>query len=294
MQETDLIIRQISQAEVYELITWATLEGWNPGRYDGETLWSFDRHAFIAAQLDNELIGGGAIINYQGAFGFMGLFIVKPEHRGKGYGRKLWHARKKRLLARLEPDASIGMEGVPEMVRFYEKGGFSSRGHTKRMRFEKHQNKQIPTYNDPQVSGLDSVPFDQILDFDRQCFPADRAAFLKALLSTPETQAWIYRKREREDLIDGYVIVRRAIEGFRIGPLFARTPKVAEALFDQARQHTGKDVIFIDIPEKNASAQHAFSKYKLDEVFGCERMYLGRSPDLNEDFVYGLSSFEAG
>jgi hypothetical protein len=44
--------------------------------------------------------------------------------RRHGLGRVLWHERLRRLRARLNPDAPIGMDGVFEMVPFYEAGGF--------------------------------------------------------------------------------------------------------------------------------------------------------------------------
>jgi hypothetical protein len=40
---------------------------------------------------------------YAGRFGFMGVFIVRPEHRRQGLGRQRWHARRDRVIARLRP-----------------------------------------------------------------------------------------------------------------------------------------------------------------------------------------------
>ena len=70
------------------------------------------------------MIGGGAITSYDGEFGFMGFFIVRPEFRGRGLGNSLWHTRLERLRARLNAGASIGMDGVFDMQSYYAKGGF--------------------------------------------------------------------------------------------------------------------------------------------------------------------------
>jgi hypothetical protein len=86
--------------------------------------WATDPDAFIAADLNGELIGGGAITAYGGDIGFMGFFIVRPEFRGQRYGNTLWHARRRRLLERLQPDATIGMDGVFTMQDYDAQGGF--------------------------------------------------------------------------------------------------------------------------------------------------------------------------
>ncbi len=71
-----------------------------------------------------EMIGGGSIVSYNKEFGFMGFFIVKPDYRAHGIGKKLWYQRRDTLLSRLNKGASIGMDGVIAMQPFYKKGGF--------------------------------------------------------------------------------------------------------------------------------------------------------------------------
>lgn len=82
--KNDLTIRNMSRAEVDELVEWAAKEGWNPGLHDADIFWQTDPDIFIAAELDGDLVGGGAITSYAGRFGFMGFFIMKPEFRGRG------------------------------------------------------------------------------------------------------------------------------------------------------------------------------------------------------------------
>jgi GNAT superfamily N-acetyltransferase len=95
----ELVIRNMSRPEVDELVSWAACEGWNPGLHDADVFWATDPDAFIAAELEGELIGGGAVTSYAGEFGFMGFFIVRPEFRSRGFGTTLWNARRERLLS---------------------------------------------------------------------------------------------------------------------------------------------------------------------------------------------------
>jgi GNAT superfamily N-acetyltransferase len=89
--------------------------GWNPGLDDAEAFWAANPDGFVVAEIDGELVGGGAIIAYEKRYGFMGLFLVRPDHRGHGLGNRLWHERD--ISGRHAPaffeHGSIGQEAIP-------------------------------------------------------------------------------------------------------------------------------------------------------------------------------------
>ena len=113
MTGADMDIRRMTRHELDTLIDWAADEGWNPGLDDAEAFWAADPHGFIAAEFDGELVGGGAIIAYEKRYGFMGLFLVRPDYRGHGLGNRLWHERKRRLLERVMRPCRIGYKIGP-------------------------------------------------------------------------------------------------------------------------------------------------------------------------------------
>jgi GNAT superfamily N-acetyltransferase len=275
----------MTRDEAAALVAWAAAEGWNPGNADIGIAWAADPGAFIALRQGEELIGGGAIFSHGGSFGFMGLFIMRPEWRGAGLGARLWHERLRRLRARLQPGATIGMDGVFDMVPFYEKGGFAFAHRD--LRFQGVADGSA----DPAVRPLEDAHFTALERFDRAHFPAPRAAFLRQWVFQPGGHALALFEHGE---MAGYGVLRPAREGYKIGPLFARTEHQAERLLSSLLAQIPGQAVQLDVPEPNAAGLHLAAKFGLAEVFGCARLYHGPTPDLPLQQIFGVTSFEFG
>jgi len=281
----------MSRAEVDQLVEWAAIEGWNPGLHDARLFWATDPQAFIAADLNGELIGGGAITTYGGEFGFMGFFIVRPEFRGRGFGDAIWQARRKRLLARLHEGASIGMDGVFTMQDYYAKGGFVFSHRNLRFRADIPVTAGKSPDDGKDVFRLAELPFDQVVEYDRTCFPALRETFLKGWIAQPDALAL---GCQRDDKLRGYGVVRRCREGYKIGPLFADDSPTAQSLYGHLASFASDGPLFLDVPENNPAAMKLVKTHQMTEVFGCARMYLGPAPVLRHERIFGVTTFELG
>ena len=287
----ELMIRPMTRSEVDDLIRWAAREGWNPGIHDAEVFWATDPAAFIAADSDDGLIGGGAITAYGGEFGFMGFFIVRPEFRGRGLGNALWHTLDDRLRARLRPGVTIGLDGVFAMQDYYAKGGFVFSHRDIRYRAEIPRPLTIPLVGDGAIIPLAEAPFAQVLAYDRACFPALRPTFLEGWITQPDALALGYM---REGRLSGYGVVRRCGQGCKIGPLFADDAPAAEALYTYLTEFAAGDPLFLDTPANNPAALELARRHQMVEVFSCARMYLGPPPDLTHSRIFGVTTFELG
>ncbi|TWT46947.1 hypothetical protein KOR42_42910 [Thalassoglobus neptunius] len=281
-------IRSMNRAELDLLINWAEEEGWNPGIHDSEMFWNLDPNGYLALDIDGELSGGGAIVRHNSHFGFMGLFVVTPKHRGKQHGRKLWYARRDQLLERLDDNATIGLDGVDAMVGFYEQGGFVP--FTRHRRFTTSGPSRI-NGTAPNLVPLRQVDFQLVKAFDAQCFPGDRHLFLKDWIEQP--QAISIASMESEKL-EGFAVMRKCRSGWKIGPLFAEDLSTADRLFVALLQQSQGQPVFLDVPDNNPDAVQLCHSHGMSEVFGCTRMYLGPPPELAHHKIFGVTTLEVG
>ncbi len=282
----DLRWEKLGFEGVRTLVDWAAGEGWNPGLQDAEKFWATDPEGFYGFYKGDEMIAGGSLVSYAGHFGFMGLFIVKPEYRASGTGSALWYRRRDLLLERLHPGAAIGMDGVVAMQDFYRKGGFADA-----FRDERHERNGAVFDPDPRISRITDDDLPGVLDFDRRCFGFDRPAFIIPWLRQVHAAAL---KFEENGQLKGFAVLRKVRKGYKTGPLFAENPEVAEALYRCCLSNAHGEPVFLDIPSANPAAVALVKRYQTVCRFECARMYYGPPPALPLEHIYGITTLELG
>jgi GNAT superfamily N-acetyltransferase len=278
-------IDAMTREEAMLLGEWAAQEGWNPGLNDVAIAWSFDPAAFIALRHGDELVGGGCIISYRGAAGFMGLFIVRADYRGRGLGTILWHERLRRLRARLNPNAPIGMDGVFEMAPFYAKGGFEFL--YRDLRYEGTASGEP----DAGAVPLENVDFSKIDMHDRLHVEAPRTEFLWAWLTQPGGRGLALIE---DGQLTGYGFVRPCRVGYKAGPVFANNSACGKRLIHSLLSRVSGQQVQIDIPEPNKAAVRIVEALGWKRSFGCARMVQGPKSALPVQQIFGVTSFEFG
>ncbi len=282
----NLTLKKLDKNGLKTLVNWAKNEGWNPGEHDVDVFWETDPEGYYGFYSDNKLIAGGAVVSYNGAFGFMGLFIVHPDYRGQGVGEKLWYLRRNLLIQRLNKDATIGMDGVVDMQGFYKKGGFNIA--FKDERYECIGKEMIVSDN---ITTIKTEDFEALSGYDLKCFGYDRTAFLKHWITIPNSKCFKFSENNE---FKGYAFIRKVNTGFKIGPLFADNNHVAEALYQACLNSAIGESVYIDIPVINDGAVNLVKKYNAKYTFECARMYYGNTPKNAIDKVYGITTFELG
>lgn len=277
-------IRRMTEEEVKNIaIEWAAKEGWNPGLDDAHCFYTADPDGFLIGLIDNEPAACISAVAYNEGFGFIGFYIVKPEFRGKGYGIRIWDA----AMAYLNTQ-DIGLDGVVAQQANYMKSGF--RLAYRNIRFQGAAKK-----TEKQFSGIIQYPeagLNEIVQYDNNLFPAPRAEFLECWIKQPESKTFTSVK---EGKITGYCVIRKCRNGYKIGPLFADSPLIAEELFLSANSFADEGApVFLDVPEINKAAVMLAEEYGMSKVFETARMYTKLKPVVNVDKVFGVTTFELG
>ncbi len=260
----------------------ANKEGWNTGINDIEPFYEADNNGFFIGKLADKPIATLSAVNYGNGFGFMGFYIVLPEYRNQGYGIEIWKKGIEYLRGK-----NIGLDGVLEQQRNYEKSGFKLAYNN--IRFEGKSKKYDRDKND--VYPFDKCLFPAICNYDRKHFPAKRMSFLNEWIK----HSIITLCYSKNNIIKGYASIRRCREGYKIGPLFADNYNIAEELLKELNNRIEENVkIYLDVPSINFDGIKLIENYGMKKVFETVRMYTEELPKLNYEGVYGVTSFELG
>lgn len=277
-------VRVATADEVGTIIDWATAEGWNPGGGDAPLFRTQDPEGFFVGLLDGVPVSAVSVVTYGDAFAFLGLYIVRPEHRGSGLGMATWRAGLAHAGSR-----TVGLDGVVAQQDNYRRSGFAY-AH-RNVRFGGEPAGAAPGAGAGTVVPLAAVPWEAVLAFDAACFPAERAAFLAGWVSAPGHHALALL---RDGALAGFGVIRPSVTGRKVGPLFALDGDAAGALFDALAATPGGGPVFLDVPEPNGAAVELARARGLAPVFETARMYTGPVRPMRDDRVFGITSFELG
>jgi ribosomal protein S18 acetylase RimI-like enzyme len=320
-----LIVRPMHAADVQLTIDWAAQEGWNPGLHDARCFRAADPGGFFIGELQGESrgesrgelrgelsaetrgesreelsgdprgerqrarraepVGSISAVAYGTRFGFIGLYIVRPEFRGRGFGYRIWQHGMRYLGER-----NIGLDGVVAQQANYAKSGFRLAYRNIRFQGTAPAQPGAPREHNAPIR-LTEVPRSLLDAYDRTLFPAPRASFLDAWLAQPDAVALASIAAGR---LCGYGVLRTCRAGRKIGPLFADDAPTAQRLFDALLAHCPGETVALDVPEPNAAAIALAERHGMTSVFETARMYTKETPDVELAKVFGVTTFELG
>ncbi len=275
-------IEQMTRKEVDVAIEWAQKEGWNPGVHDAECFYQADQTGFYVAKLNGEIVGTISLVKYPGNFAFEGLYIVKPEYRGKGIGSQI-----EKYALKVCKNDNLGLDGVVGMQKKYEQYGFEFAHNN--IRYAGTAKAQ--TQKQCKIVGIGDLK--EVAAFDLECFSTNRVSFLECWLFQKDATSMLSRN-QNTGKINGYGVIRKCIQGHKIGPLFADDAATADKLYNSLTSMVPNETVFLDVPQPNCVAVELAQKKQMKPVFSTVRMYTKAAPDLPLNRIFGITTFELG
>ena len=288
-----LRILPLETEDIPAVTTWARQEGFAPGHGDVAIYRHTDRQGIWVGWLGNERIGCITGVRYNAAYGFIGLYLVRPPWRGRGYGLQLW----RHALEHLQDLACIGVEAAPDRADDYASWGFRPASATVRWQaISDGEPAASPEPGGPwQLLEGAAIPPNAVQWFDAQREPSPRPHFLAQWLN--HRAGTVLALVDAQGNCHGFGRIRPCLlhrgEGWRIGPLMAETPEAAVQLLQGLLlRHAG--VVLIDAPAANAQAAAVLEGQGFSPISETLRMYRGAAPAVSLQDVYGLACLELG
>lgn len=211
----------------------------------------------------------------------MGLYLCRPDWRGKGLGLSTWQFAIKHAGSR-----SIGLDGVPDQQSNYRASGFVKTGSSLR------NEGRIEARQSPNVRSSEPGDTSHLVALDGRANGFERPRFLGAWLrddrGTRETRVLL-----RDSDICGFATWRACQTGTKIGPIVAPdTASALELIADIALLRPNGPLI-IDVPEGNTDLRRELERTGFTVPFVTARMYRGDIPTTDHS-MQAIATMELG
>ena len=277
----NVTIGRMTVEELETVLDWAAAEGWNPGLTDADAFHAADPDGFFLARIDRSPVAAISVVNHDSGNAFLGLYICRPEWRGKGIGLAMWSEALKHAAGR-----SVGLDGVPDQQDNYRRSGFVKYGSSMR-----HVGRW-PGRAHPDIRPADAGDLAALIALDTRANGFARPRFLSAWLS----DGWPHRASRvlvREGTILGSSTWRACREGTKIGPVIAPDTRTTLDLIADVAALRPEGPLIIDLPEGNRALRAELQAAGFDVPFVTARMYRGTAPSQGSS-LQAIATMELG
>ncbi|CAI6319495.1 unnamed protein product [Periconia digitata] len=239
---------------------------------------------------------------YPNKTGWIGFFIMAAAYRGQGLGRELWN----RMDASFHESQTemIGLDGVEEQVKTYERRGFVDVARIPVMSRVSLKTRPLPAVElDPDVKDrlvdMKSVDEDLLARLDLEHTGLDRSAYWlnNGIHHHRQNTFGLALAESSTEELRGFLLVRDCEHGQRFGPLYAETLQGAKALLYTAmdRSSDSDGSMIAEVFGGNPEARRLFEELGWESAgVDYHRMWLnGKVPEEQQENWKGASGMYA-
>lgn len=224
--------------------------------------------------------GSVLALAYPNSTGWVGFFLMNAAFRGQGLGRELWKEMERTF--RNNATFTIGLDGVEEQVKTYERRGFVDVARIHVMTREPLIFKPFAAHIDlegaVELQDLREIDPIELAKLDLEHTGLDRSAYWASTNPISRAGRLGGFAIKSNDKVTGFIYVRRSEHGHRFGPLYAETYAQAKQLLHKAMNDVVSSEGYVaEIFGSNAEGKKVFEElgWKYADV-SYHRMWLGR------------------
>jgi len=238
--EGKIEIRLLAERDVAEAMRLKEAAGWNQTEADWRRLLRLHPHGCFAAAVDGSLVATTTTTPYGRALAWVGMVLVDPGLRRRGIATTLVRAALESLEA--EGVEAVKLDATPEGAPVYESLGFEAE-----LRIERWMGAaggHASEAGAPSCAAPSPLS-EQVFEFDRRAFGADRSELLRALSGeacvTPSLRVG------GDGLLRGYALARRGSQAVYVGPVVAEEAETASSLLGDLLGRLGGGRVYVDL-----------------------------------------------
>jgi GNAT superfamily N-acetyltransferase len=263
-------MRAMTSADIPAGMRLKELAGWNQTAADWRRFLERSPHGCFVAEVDAQVRGTVATVPFEDRFAWIGMVLVDPEYRGRGFGTALLE----RAIDYLEglSLSALKLDATPQGQPLYEKLGFRSEydiGRWTRRRSPSDSARSLRTAAGESVS---PELLRSICEFDRQVFGADRSFLLTSLHEdAPEFTRGILEA----GTLTGYAFGRRGSFADHLGPWMATDAGTARHLLEGFLASSSREMQVADCLNAHAAAGDLLKSLDFSYTRPLIRMFRG-------------------
>lgn len=285
----ELGIDDLTRADLGDAHGLSTAVGWNQTRSDWGRLLDLHPETCFAGRVDGELVATSTLATYEDRIGWVGMVLVDPDHRRRGYGSAVFE---RSLTAGLEAGLDVvGLDATNAGRRVYDGYGFERTGGIDRWRGRIEVPDSMDGFDgDEEIDAEPISDLDSVAAFDAACCGVDRRPLLAHLFDSPGVTGI---RVPADGPPEAVAFVRPGRECPQVGPVVSEDREALATLLAAVADRVDGEVI-IDALARDRFTR-VLSAVGLTVSRSLHRMtHAGSTPALDGPGVVAATGFEWG
>jgi GNAT superfamily N-acetyltransferase len=262
-------LRRMTDGDIDFGIRLKAAAGWNQLPADWKRLMRLEPEGCFVLESDGVPVGTVTTTLYEKRLAWIGMVLVSPEERRKGYGTELLKAAMD--YCETQRVEVIKLDATPLGKKLYDTLGYVDEYRLKRM--QGSASRQISE----SVRRMRPVDLWEVVQLDIGFFGVSRQGLLERLFEENPSLSFVANKSGSSEIV-GYLFARPGQMAFQIGPWIAKEPSAAEELFKAALNALAGQSLFLDVLQQvNPHAEAMVAKYGFTTQREFIRMFYGKN-----------------